>query len=83
VQIPLVDAGGPLQELDAYLYVDPDAEPLPPPAPFCTSRTSGSLFCADFDDALPDLADGGAADGGTVQTDRGQLQVVSAIAASP
>jgi hypothetical protein len=80
VSIPLVDGGGgDVAALDANLYVDPDAEPLPPPPPFCASRQSPSLFCEDFDEGGGPVL----ADSGTVQTNLGALQVVNAIALSP
>ena len=51
----------------------------PPVVPFCESRTSPSLYCADFDETpAPDMASIGAA-----QIDGGQLVLSNAVSLSP
>ncbi len=78
--IPPVDDGGAsdVTELDVFEYVDPDAEPLPPPVPFCPTQ-GPSIFCEDFDEhpprALTNL--------GAVSATGGELSIVNAVSLSP
>jgi hypothetical protein len=84
VELPTSDVSIPLPDASPDGATDvaapeSDASPFDADIPFCESRTTPSLFCADFDDnPPPDLATLG-----TVQGTRGSMEIANAISFSP